>query len=115
MQVPEKLQLQLWSEIEQFERNLSMPYMTSVERIGIEKGMQLGFLQGRQEGKQEGRQEGRQEEAANLLRRLMTRRFGAIKPEVIKRIEAAPCDQIEYWTENIFDATTIDDVFKNNA
>jgi hypothetical protein len=38
MQVPEKLQLQLWSEIEQFERNLSMPYMTSVERIGIEKG-----------------------------------------------------------------------------
>jgi hypothetical protein len=42
MQVPKELQNQLWQDIEQLERNKTMPYITSVERIGIEKGLQQG-------------------------------------------------------------------------
>ncbi len=38
-----------------------MAYVTSFERLGIEKGLQQGRQQGLQEGLQEGRQEGRQE------------------------------------------------------
>jgi len=31
-----------------------MPYVTSAERFGIEKGLQQGLQQGRQEGRQQG-------------------------------------------------------------
>jgi hypothetical protein len=110
MQVPEALQYKLWHEIEQFERNLTMPYITSVERIGIEKGKEIGFLQGMLEGKLEGKQE----EAAAMLQRLISRRFGPAKLEVVKRIEAAPHEQIEHWIDNFVEAKIIEDIFKNN-
>ena len=115
MQVPEHLEKQLLTEIGQFERNRAMPYVTSVERIGIEKGKLEGKLEGILEGELRGKLEGKQEEAANLFQRLMTRRFGAIQPEIIKRVAAAPCDQIEHWMDNIFDATSIDDVFNQTS
>ncbi len=38
-----------------------MPYVTSIERLAIEEGMQKGLQKGREEGREEGRQEGRQE------------------------------------------------------
>jgi hypothetical protein len=64
MQVPKDLQNQLWQDLEQLERNRTMPYITSVERIGIEKGMQQGMQQGMRQGE------------SALLERQLTRRFG---------------------------------------
>ncbi len=76
MQVPKDLQNQLWQDIEQLERNQTMPYITSVERIGIEKGMQQGMRQGMQQGM-------RQSESA-LLERQLTRRFGPPSAETLE-------------------------------
>jgi len=53
----------LWQEIQTLEENKKMPYITSVERRGIEKGLQ----QGRQEGRVEGKQESKQEDIVQLL------------------------------------------------
>ncbi len=39
-----------WEELRQIEEEKQMPYVTSVERIGIEKGFQQGIQQGIQEG-----------------------------------------------------------------
>lgn len=75
-----------------------MPYITSVERIGIEKGMQ----QGRQQGMQRG-------EAA-VLERQLTRRFGPLSPETRARLANAPLDQLEHWADNILDADSLEDV-----
>ncbi|NJL04036.1 MAG: hypothetical protein HC911_03780 [Chloroflexaceae bacterium] len=36
-----------------------MPYITSVERLAIQKGLQQGREQGREQGLQQGREEGR--------------------------------------------------------
>ncbi len=38
-----------------------MAYVTTAERIGIEKGMQQGILQGLQQGISQGRSQGREE------------------------------------------------------
>jgi hypothetical protein len=44
------LQRALWQDLEQLERNRRMPYITSVERIGMEKGIQQSIQQGKQLG-----------------------------------------------------------------
>jgi flagellar biosynthesis/type III secretory pathway protein FliH len=106
MQVPPELQRQLWQDIEQLERNRTMPYITSVERIGIEKGMQQGVQQGVQQGMQLG-------ETA-LLERLLTRRFGPLSDETRARLASASLDQLGEWADNILDAQSLDAVFTNH-
>ena len=69
MQVPKELQYQLWQDIEQLERNRTMPYITSVERIGIEKGIQQGIEKREHLGE------------ANALARLITKRFAPPVPK----------------------------------
>jgi hypothetical protein len=66
MVLPEKLELQLNQKIIEYEEKLKMPYITSAEKIGIEKG----------------RQEGRQEEARQAILDLLEVKFGEILPEI---------------------------------
>jgi len=73
-----------------------MPYVTSVERIGIQKGLQ----QGRQEG-----------EAAVLLR-LLAPKFGPPSQEMRKRIEEADADTLLDWSGRILTAESVDDIFR---
>ncbi|MBN8449598.1 MAG: DUF4351 domain-containing protein [Candidatus Accumulibacter sp.] len=114
MQVPKDLQNQLWQDIEQLERNRTMPYITSVERIGIEKGMQQGMQQGIQQGMQQGMQQGIRQGESALLERQLTRRFGPPSAETVARLQAGTVEQLEQWAENILDATTLEDVFKDH-
>jgi hypothetical protein len=46
IQLPEELENEFWYEIEQYEGGRHMPYVTSVERIGIKKGFEQGIKQG---------------------------------------------------------------------
>jgi flagellar biosynthesis/type III secretory pathway protein FliH len=57
-----------------------MPYITSVERIGIRKGREEGLEEGRQQGQDEGKRE--------ALRTILRARFQAI-PEVLEARFAA--------------------------
>ena len=43
LRLPQDLEEQLWSEIQTYETVEHMPYVTSVERIGIRKGIQQGL------------------------------------------------------------------------
>ncbi len=45
-----------------------MPYITSVERLGIQKGLQQGLEQGLQQGLEQGLQQGREEGRVQGLR-----------------------------------------------
>ena len=58
MSLPEELENEFWQELQQLEESRRMRYITSVERIGIEKGRQQGREQGIQEGIREGLLEG---------------------------------------------------------
>ena len=44
--LPSELEKEFWQEFREYEETSSMRYVTSVERIGIEKGIEQGIQQG---------------------------------------------------------------------
>lgn len=62
-----------------------------------------GRLEGRVEGKAEGRLEGR----ATLLIRQLTVRFGSLSDEVLKRISAAPIEELDAIGERLLTAQSL--------
>jgi hypothetical protein len=59
LRLPEALEERIWSEMQDYEKERKMPYVTSVERIGIRTGVAEGVAHERQ-----------------LLLRLIRKRFG---------------------------------------
>ncbi len=72
-----------------------MPYITSVERIGREKGIEQGILQGEM----------------MIIKQLLTRRFGQIPEWADKRLAQARSDELRLWTDRVLDAASIEDIF----
>ncbi|MBF0612537.1 MAG: DUF4351 domain-containing protein [Magnetococcales bacterium] len=71
-----------------------MPFITSVERIGIEKGMQIGEQRG----------------TATVLRRQWQRRFGVLPEWAATQIMEADLATLETWTDRVLDAKTLEEV-----
>lgn len=67
IQLPAALEQLFWDQVKDIEEAKKMPYVTTGERIGIEKGLKQGRMEGRVEGRMEGQLEGRRETARNLL------------------------------------------------
>lgn len=70
-------------------------WVQSVEDRGIAKGETKGIAKGE----------------AILLQRQLTRKFGTLPETLQQRIQTATPAQLETWSLNILDATTLDDVF----
>lgn len=68
-----------------------MPYITSAERFGIEKGIIRG--------------------ERTLLYRQLTKKFGPLDAATAETLESATEADIVRWSENILDATTLAEVF----
>jgi hypothetical protein len=79
--LPEALDKVFWTELSEFEEEKRMPYVTSVERIGIEKGLQQGLQQG---SLQEGRQ---------MVLEAVAVRFGAVPAEVAEAVNAVDSEE----------------------
>jgi len=95
MTLPPELEKKLWTSISELERNMKLPYVTSVERLGIEKG----------------RQEGRQEEGVFFLRRLLVKKFGDLPASFETRLTEASIADLELWGDRILEAKTLTDIF----
>ena len=89
--LPKGLDATFWNEVKQFEQERAVQYVTTGERIGLEKG--------------------RQEGEAITLRRLVTKKFGGVPKDAEDRIEKADSDTLLEWSENVLSADTIDEVF----
>lgn len=123
MELPEPLELQYTDVIEQLEEKKHMRYVSSVERIiterekqksreqGMQEGREEGRQKGREEGKAEGRKEGLQEGERALLQRQLQQRFGALSPFHQDRLNNANTDQLRFWSDLLFKANTLDDIF----
>jgi len=70
-----------------------MTYVTIAERVFTQRGVAKG--------------------EANLLLRLIRRRFGTVDDTVTQRIQSADSTHLETWSLNILDADTLDDVFRD--
>jgi len=103
MRLPDGLEQRLWQDIEQIEGETRMKYVTSVERLAIQRGMQQGMQQGKLEGKLEGQ--------STTLMRQITKRFGPLSPDTAQRLQTATAEQLELWTDRILDAPTLAAIF----
>ena len=91
MEVPAELELQFKREAEQIEREMHMPYVTSVERLA----------------KQEGQVEGQ----AEMLLRVLTRHYRVSVPESVMTQIRATTDValLERWLDVVFEAATLEE------
>jgi len=56
------------------------------------------------------RLEGRLEGERDTLKRLLSRRFGPLRDDLAERIERADADDLERWLEEIFDASSVEEL-----
>lgn len=96
---PPELDAELTRVMNTIEQEQNMTYVTSIEREGIRKGLSKGLSEGLVKGE------------ANLLERLLTRKFGPLPEELQRRLKDATLAQLETWSLNILDANNLDDVF----
>lgn len=78
---------------------------------GRAEGIAAGLEEGREEGRHEGLRKGLLEGERAILRRQLTRRFGALPAEVDMRLRAADAASLERWSERILDAGSLEAVF----
>ncbi|NEO11989.1 DUF4351 domain-containing protein [Moorena sp. SIO3E8] len=100
MHLPSALEQAFREEVNQYEQEVNMKYVTSIERLGIK--------QGRQEGRQEGILEGRQEGAERLLLRLLQRRFGDLSPEIQARVKGLSVEKLEHLMDVAIDVDSLE-------
>ena len=103
MTLPAWLDTKVWKEIETIEEHKSMKYITSIERIGIAKGITQGIAKGRIEGE------------SKLLKRLLEHRFGVLPAWATEKLTNAPEPALEAWGEAVLTAPTLDAVFQTEA
>jgi Domain of unknown function (DUF4351) len=86
MILPEALKRSFWEELRTYEEERRMPYITSVEQIGIEKGERSFAL------------------------RLLTRKFGELPDRTRDRLNALSIKQIELLGDALLDFAVIGDL-----
>jgi len=96
LQLPQEQEERLWQELNDFEARRKMQYVTSVERIGFEKGKQEGLQLGEM----------------TVIKRQIIRRFGEIPAWVEECLAKATVHEMEQWAERILDASSLEGVFK---
>ncbi|MEO5376687.1 MAG: Rpn family recombination-promoting nuclease/putative transposase [Magnetococcus sp. DMHC-6] len=81
----------------------------------VESTYGIGKLEGRQEGREEGIQIGEQRGKADMLLRLLTRRFGTLPPNIQEKVNTADLETLELWSDLVLDARSLEDVFGKNV
>ncbi len=105
MILPKGLEQAFWQELKTLEEERTMPYITSVERIGFERGLQEGL----QEGLQQEAQRSRQREQSLILRQLQ-RKVGEVPDDTLTRLNALSFEQLAALGEALLDFGTLADL-----
>ncbi|MBF0612239.1 MAG: cytosolic protein [Magnetococcales bacterium] len=81
-----------WQQLSHFEEETKMPYLCSVERIGIEKGRLEGM--------------------AEMLMELLQERFGSVPDYFTEKLAHADLATLKTWSRKIVGAERIEQVFQ---
>ena len=74
---------------------------------GLEKGLAKGLEKGLAKGLEKGRAEGK----AELLLRLLRRKYGRVPAGVAKRLRGAASGDLDRWADRVMTAAGLEDVF----
>ncbi len=97
MVLPEELDNDFWKELKQIEEEEKMPYVTSVERIGIKQGVQQGLYNAGRE----------------ILFEVAGRHFGAVPEDVTRAInEIDNYNKLKFLVIQAMTCETVDDFRK---
>jgi hypothetical protein len=107
LELPAGLENQLWAEVQATEEVQKVHYLSTIERMFIDRGFQKGHDEGEAKGKTLGKAEGK----AELLTRLLQRRFGSLPDWVETRLGQATPAQLDAWADRVFDAALLESVF----
>jgi predicted transposase YdaD len=98
MALPNELEDEFWAEVDQIEVENKMPYISSVERIGIKKGIEIG----RQEGRQEGL-------LLAKIAQTLDSKFGSAGRELMPKVEMLTnLDALQRFVQLLNSAPTVD-------
>ena len=95
LRLPPTLESRFNDELEELEAERKMRYVTSIERRGLEKGREEGFLRGE----------------ASVLRLQLKRRFSLLPEWVDHRLEQASRNELERWAGRVIEASALEEVF----
>jgi hypothetical protein len=90
--LPKDLDLKYQDQMVALEQHKSMPFITSIERLG--------------------REAGREEASRTLVLRLLRKRFGRLKPAVKQAVEALPIRALERLSMALLDFPAVADLEK---
>jgi len=90
LRLPEDLAAEFDNRLSEYEEERKMPYVTSIERRGIEKG--------------------RKEGVAGVALRLLQRRFGPLDEATQTHIRSLPLEQLEELSDELLDFTARSDL-----
>lgn len=99
--LPKKFELECRKFIEILEEEMQVDYVTSFERMGIEKGVQQGLQQGMQQGE------------STMLLCFLEGKFKNVPDEYLKKINEADPETLVKWGKRVLDSESLDDVFKD--
>jgi hypothetical protein len=94
MILPRDLKYDFWEELRHYEEERHMPYITTVEQIGYDRG--------KAEGKAEG--------AQLLLLELLQRKLGSISDRTVAQIHALPLEQLTALGNALLDFNELADL-----
>ena len=97
--LPKDLAIRYNNYVHQIEEERTVAYITTAERIGIEKGYEQGMQQGTLEGEK------------LFLTMQLNRRFSRLSSAYVAKIKDADDTTLQIWGEKILDAKSIEDVF----
>ncbi len=99
LHLPEKQAIIFEADLESLEAEYDMPYLSSIERRALQKGIEQGIEKGRSRGR------------LQQLRTLLEHRFGPLPEWTVERLGKASPGLLDDWAVKLLDASRVEDVF----
>jgi predicted transposase YdaD len=99
--LPKGLKQDFWNDLKAYEEERHMPYITSVEEIGFERGLREGEERGLRAA---------EERSRSLILRQLTRKVGILPEKVTKKIETSSLSRLESLGEALLDFSSLADL-----
>lgn len=103
LHLPEKQAIIFDADLESLEEEYHVPYLSSIERRALQRGIGQGLEQGLEQGQIRGR--------LQQLRRLLEHRFGPLPEWTLQRLGKATPSLLDDWAVRLLDASRVEDVF----